>query len=119
MEPVWVWLQEDATADSYGEFCTSFDWEGGETELRISADSDYTLFLNGQFVNSDQYKDFPYCKVYDRLDITPYLHRGVNHMAVVVWHYDLSGFEYPLQTADCVLTVWCTQSLLLLSTLPI
>ena len=94
MEPVWVWLQEDATADSYGEFCTSFDWEGGETELRISADSDYTLFLNGQFVNSDQYKDFPYCKVYDRLDITPYLHRGVNHMAVVVWHYGIGNFSY-------------------------
>ena len=94
MEPLWIWLQEEAAADSYGEFYTSFDWEGGETEVRISADSDYTLFLNGRFVNSDQYKDFPYCKVYDRLDITPYLHRGVNHMAVVVWHYGIGNFSY-------------------------
>lgn len=94
MEPLWIWLQEDAAADSYGEFYTSFDWEGGETELRISADSDYTLFLNGRFVNSDQYKDFPYCKVYDRLDITPYLRRGVNHMAVTVWHYGVGNFSY-------------------------
>ena len=94
MEPLWIWLQEEAAADSYGEFYTSFDWEGGETEVRISADSDYTLFLNGRFVNSDQYKDFPYCKVYDRLDITPYLRRGINHMAVVVWYYGIGNFSY-------------------------
>ena len=94
MKPFWIWLQEADTDDSYGEFYTSFDWSAGEAELRISADSDYTLFLNGQFVDSDQYKDFPWCKVYDRLNITPYLRRGVNHMAVVVWHYGVGNFSY-------------------------
>ena len=94
MKPLWIWLQEEAAADSYGEFYTSFDWETGEAELQISADSDYTLFLNGQPVESDQYKDFPYCKVYDRLNITPYLRPGVNHMAVVVWHYGVGNFSY-------------------------
>lgn len=47
MKPFWIWLQEADTDDSYGEFYTSFDWSAGEAELRISADSDYTLFLTG------------------------------------------------------------------------
>ena len=94
MKPFWIWLQEADTDDSYGEFYTSFDWSAGEAELRISADSDNTMILNGQIVDSGQYKDFPWCKGYDRLNFSPYLRRGVNHMAVVVWHYGVGNFSY-------------------------
>lgn len=94
MSPSWIWLREEALADSYGEFYTSFDWQDGETELRICADSDYVLFLNGQFVESDQYKDFPGHKVYDRFSVTPYLHAGKNHVAILVWYYGVSNFSY-------------------------
>ena len=90
----WIWLKNGSSPDSYGEFYTELLYEGGETEILLSADSDYTLFINGQFVNSDQYKDFPYCKVYDRFEITPYLVQGKNHVAILVWYYGLPNSSY-------------------------
>lgn len=94
MEAKWISLREGLETDGYGDFFTTFSWERGEVEIRICADSDYVLFLNGRFVNSDQYKDFPYCKVFDRIDLTPYLHVGVNRLAIVVWYYGKSNFSY-------------------------
>ena len=90
----WIWLQEEATPDSYGEFYTDFEYAGGTAELLISADSNYAVYLNGALVNSGQYPDFPHYKVYDRLDLTAACRTGVNRLAVVVWYYGISNMSY-------------------------
>lgn len=91
----WIWLQSNIEADSYGEFYTAMNYDGTEQpEMYISVDSDYTLYINGKFVQSDQYKDFPYKKVYDRFDISEYLIKGKNHIAITVWHYGLGNSSY-------------------------
>ncbi len=91
----WIWTGKTAEADSYGEFYTEMTHDGkNRTEMRISADSDYTLYINGKFVQSDQYKDFPYKKVYDRFDISEYLVSGKNHIAVIVWYYGTGNSSY-------------------------
>ena len=56
----WIWLEEEATPDSYGEFYDEFEYHGEEAELLISADSNYAFYLNGVFVNSGQYPDYPH-----------------------------------------------------------
>lgn len=45
MNPLSIWLQKDAIEDNFGEFYISFEWHKGVTEVRISADSDYTLYI--------------------------------------------------------------------------
>ena len=59
----WIWIDENKGCDTYGEFFATFECKEKSAKIRISVDSNYTLFLNGKFVSSGQYPDFPYFKV--------------------------------------------------------
>ena len=69
----WIWLEEKGQPDSYGEFYEKFQWEQGSAICRIACDGDYTLYINGQVASFWQYCDYEHYKVYDEVDITPYL----------------------------------------------
>ena len=91
----WIWVDQEAKKDTYGEFYSAFTYDGGEVILALSADSNYAVYVNGTFVNSGQYPDFPHYKVYDKLDITSYCRKGDNHLAIIVWYYGVKGtFTY-------------------------
>lgn len=94
----WIWLAAGESPDSYAEFCDTLvcDSSAGVT-LRVSADSDYALFVNGTYVASGQYGDFPHYKIYDELDLSPYLQAGPNRLEIVVYHLGSGGFSryYP------------------------
>ena len=83
----WIWLQQGETADQYAEFYDGFVFAGTHALLRISADSNYAVYLNGERIASGQYPDFPHYKVYDEVDLTGWCRTGRNHLAVVVWYY--------------------------------
>lgn len=66
---------------------------------RISADSRYWLWINGEQViidgcakrgpnRTDSY--------YDEIDLAPYLHKGANLISVEVWYYGKESFSYNL-----------------------
>ena len=86
----WIWVAKEEKPDTYGEFYDEFLWETGKVECLLSCDGDYTLFINGQYVSSNQYGDFEWYKVYDTIDITPYLKSGKNKIAVLVWHFGVN-----------------------------
>ena len=111
----WIWVDNAPAVDTYGEFYSSFDYEGGQVQMNISADSNYVLFLNGKFVESDQYPDFPYDKVYDTFDITKHCQKGKNHLAILVWYYGESNFSYYPGKAALRFDVTCDGKLLLAS----
>ena len=83
----WIWDNQVVGADTYCEFIKEFDYDDGKCVCNISCDSDYTLFVNGKFVESNQYPDFEHYKIYDQIDITPYLKKGSNLIAILVWHF--------------------------------
>ncbi len=87
----WIWLQEEETTDSYGDFYSEFTYTSGKIHIQISADSNYALYINGTFVNSGQYADYPYYKVYDKIDITDFCKAGNNQLAITVWYYGTVG----------------------------
>lgn len=87
----WIWLNREEKKDTYGDFFTTFNYESGEVMVQISADSNYVMYVNGRFVDSGQYADFPHYKVYDRLDITKYCCKGENKLAIIVWYYGIKG----------------------------
>ena len=90
----WIWLSETPEKDEYVEFFSSFASDGEKTVLRISCDGDYTLWLNGVYVASNQYGDFEHYKIYDELDVTPYLKKGENKVEILVWHYGQASQKY-------------------------
>ncbi len=90
----WIWVEQTASPDTYGEFYREFVWQGGAAECRISCDGDYTLFINGKYVSSGQYGDYEWYKSYDSIDVTPYLTEGNNKLAVLVWHFGENSSRY-------------------------
>ncbi len=90
----WIWYTDTPEADSYGEFVKTFTAPSGKAEVCLSCDSDYALWVNGNFVESNQYGDFEHYKIYDIINITPFLREGVNRLAVLVWHFGLSSQRY-------------------------
>lgn len=92
----WIAPAAEGGVDVYGEYRQSFVYRGDGAELLISADSNYAVYINGVFVNSGQYPDFPYYKVYDKLDVSSYCQEGENLLAIVVWHYGKSNMGYYL-----------------------
>jgi len=95
----WIWLAEAAANDQYGEFYDGFTYHGGTAQLCISADSNYAVYINGEFVDSGQYPDYPWYKVSDTLDVTRFCRPGENHLAVIVWYYGISNMGYYPGTA--------------------
>ena len=89
----WIWLNQEQEGDIYGDFYIDFEYNSGNVYLQISVDSNYALYINGKFVDSGQYADFPHYKVYDRLDITEYCKQGHNSIAITVWYYGIVGSQ--------------------------
>ncbi len=93
----WIWHSDSPRADEYAEFLCEVNFYGREAELYISSDSNYTVYVNGSLAAFGQYADFPYMKVYDRLDLSRYMRQGKNIVAFRVWYYGISGTQtyYP------------------------
>ena len=92
MNGKWIWRNGRTDEDLYGEFKELFFWREGKVFLEISADSEYAVFVNGKFVYGGQYADFPWYKIYDRIDISKFLTSGENECSVWVWYCGDSNF---------------------------
>ncbi len=90
----WIWYEQNDKKDSYGDFKDSFNFTGNKTVCNITCDGDYTLYVNGHFVASNQYGDFEHYKVYDTIDITNYLNIGKNTIDITVWHIGVASSRY-------------------------
>lgn len=90
----WIWTNTDFGENEYGEFYQNISWKQGKTTLTVSVRGDYTLFVNGVFVASNQYADFEHYKIYDEIDVTPYLTQGDNSIGILVWYFGKSGMRY-------------------------
>ncbi len=91
----WIWNKNVTGVDCYCEFISEVNLEKkSPAKIRISSDSNYALYINGKFVDSGQYADYPDYKVYDELDVTENIVSGTNHIAIVVWYYGVDSFNY-------------------------
>lgn len=109
----WIWFSHDAQkADEYAEFFTTFKYEQGECIINISADSDYVLYVNGKIVESNQYGDFEWYKIYDEISLTDYLVKGENNLAILVYHCGKSTSRYCPFKAGLIFEVICVKNIL-------
>ncbi len=104
----WVWTDERHGKNTRVEFFGELEHRGeGSVELLISCDGDYTLYINGEFVESNQYGDYEHYKSYDVLDVTAHLRKGKNRIAVSVWYIGESTMRYALASPGLMLEVEC------------
>lgn len=69
----------------------------GELMASIAVDSKYWLWINGKMVVFEgglKRGPAPGATYYDRIDIAPYLTKGTNVIALLVWHFGKNGFSH-------------------------
>ena len=67
---------------------------GDRMMIRISADSQYALWINSVFVSTGQFADFPDAKVYDEINISDYLREGENTLRFLIYYQGTSSSTY-------------------------
>ena len=110
-----IWINDTEAIDTYAEFYTKLQIAGTPAICNISVDGDYTLFINGQYVTSNQYGDYEHYKVYDSIDISPFTHTGVNDFALICWHFGENTSRYKAYDAGAIFEVVCDGEVVLAS----
>ena len=101
----WIWLNSETKKDEYAVFLQDFEVREQKTVLKISADSNYTVWVNGKMAGFGQYPDYPHYKVYDELDISNFVVDGKNRLAIVVWYYGDPSQTYVVGKAGVMFEV--------------
>ncbi len=108
--PEALWIGSDHPFDlheAYLCFRAPENWtlaqQPNRAELFVSADSRYKLWINGQFVARGPGRCYPHAQCIDRLDVTPFLRRGANTIALQVYQPGYSHFAYVHRGAAGVL----------------
>lgn len=82
----WIWKDGTVLRDETVDFITTFEGGGGNYLLHLSVVTDYNVRLNGALVAFGQYADYPNHKVYDSVDLTPFVREGTNELQITVWY---------------------------------
>ncbi len=88
----WIWLDTPVQSDEYGNFYDVFTYVGGKIFADISVAGDYALYVNDRLVGFGQYADYAKRKIYDTLDLTPFVQVGENQVKIVAWYIGLDCF---------------------------
>ncbi len=98
-----IWI-DDTNTDTYGEFYATFTANSSPI-CRLSVDGDYTLFINGKHVASNQYGDYEHYKIYDEIDLSEHIVNGKNHFALLVHHFGKDSQRYKKYQAGAIFEV--------------
>ena len=108
-----IWYDKENEVNSYAECVSRFCYDDGECYADISADGEFELYINGKFAANGQYPDYPFYKVYERVDISEFCVKGENVIAVRAYHDGLknSSVWYP-KTAGVAFRVFSGETVL-------
>ncbi len=101
-----IWIDTDIKLNVYADFYDKFNiTESRKTELYITADTGYQVFVNGKVIDGFQFADFPNYKVFDKYDITDLVKMGENTLLVIGYSQGESSFTYKLGEAGLLYEV--------------
>ena len=103
----WVWLKKEPKINEYAEFTDSFNYDGGKVTLRLCAETDYIVYLNGEYLFNGQFAGYKNEKYYDEDDITPYCKVGENKLTFVVRYEGIETFCHIVSGAGLIYSVEC------------
>ena len=99
----WIWKQQ-ASYKTYNQtvlFRKEFNLTSKPIQalLRITADSWYRLFINGEWVNDGPCRSWPEHTQYDEIDLAPYLRAGQNELRAIAKYWGTGTFHTRPQQA--------------------
>jgi alpha-L-rhamnosidase len=93
----WIWPADNRQVENqYVEFRHEFDLEipAPNSELLISADSNYAAWLNGTFLDCGQFSDYPDHKTFDTLPAAGLLKPGKNSLTILAFYQGKDSHTY-------------------------
>lgn len=100
MNGLWIWENIENRKDEYVEFTACFNVrEKCPVTVRISCDTDFTLYINGKVAGFGQYPDYPQYKIYESFDVTEFVKEGENVFAVEAYHGGETSTHYLYKSA--------------------
>ena len=108
----WIWMDSAADVNCYLQFQTEFQVVGEDSlVLHLTAEGQYVVFLDGNYLPSTQYPDFPHRKSVQRIEI-PRLKTGSHTLEIQVWYSgadtsvtrrEQPGLRFELRQGEAVL----------------
>ena len=98
----WIFADTELIADLYTDYRQDFFYTGGDLWFYISVDTDYTLYINGQYAASGQYGDFEHYKIYDAIKLNSFLNEGKNTLDLTVYYCGADFQRYKKATAGVI-----------------
>lgn len=84
-EAKWIWCDSMSGPNQYIWAKQEFNAAEGACTLRISADQQYTAYINGALAGFGQYADYPDRKSFDDIDVTPFMRAGKNEVRILAY----------------------------------
>lgn len=92
----WIWLKQQDTVVYNQTIIAQKTFRLGAVRkavCRITADSYYRLYINGQWVNDGPCRCWPEHYQYDEMDVSFYLRPGPNEIKVIARYYGVGDFH--------------------------
>ena len=103
----WIWCDTNETPNQYAHFIEDFDTNIKSATLYIAADMNYAVFVNGQYIPSFAYSDYPDCRSVDTLDISEFVKVGKNRLCVIGYCQITDGHTYKKGNAGVRFAIYC------------
>jgi len=97
--PKLIWIDDIYKKDCYVEFISSFSSKDKKGYIDIGVDTDYELYINGEFVNSGAYLTYP-GKLY--LDTLKLSLKESNTLKIIVFYNGANSFATYYQKNPCL-----------------
>ena len=115
----WIWHNDYQKKNIYLNFFETAEIENtsGEHEFifNISADSNYALYINSVYVEGRQYADYPEYKVYDSIDVSPFLISGTNEITITAYCQNTDSSTYRKEFGAVIYELLCDNEVLIAS----
>ncbi len=98
-DATWIWPAQHADPDDVNQFVEFrqefiLDQPPGEAIFSISADTNYAAWINGTFVGTGQFTDYPDRKSMDEYGVTDAIRPGRNVVSILVHYCGVSHQSY-------------------------
>ncbi|MBQ8392898.1 MAG: hypothetical protein IJX51_03910 [Clostridia bacterium] len=101
----WIYASCVKGVDQYTEYVDILKGVAEKAVINLSCDTDYTLYINEEYVASGQYGDFTHYKIYDSIDITSFLRKGNNIIKLLVYYCGVDTQRYKKADAGLIYEV--------------
>ena len=99
-----IWIRGGGADDEYADFFPEVSFrQGHRYTVRIAADTDYNIFLDGKLAGFGQFSDTPDRLIYDEYELSP---REGSKLKLTFWHSGIDALTHMKHTASAAFALF-------------